>query len=1070
MKRKSKRALFLFLSVAMILNGLTIGISVAAVSGNKDLAQYLDEFQVGKFPEGGTVVKDEDSPTGYMAHIVYTNATAESAVVYFGFAYFDPFEPDCNMTPGYNPWEYRNGMFAWSGQSRRAATEAGEIELGLVGGGSTFYAVTCDQDLLDAAASGLVALNSAGVPSSFGTAVNGKNTQVPMTKYEDATWYTCFPIVSGSCAYNIRINGTNSNVSGASRTIYGGFDPDKQMWDQTNHGNLSNYGGVNAPAGSSQTRTYDDIYSIHPEYFEIYEQYLNRDGVGNYPNNLGNTNTLSVWLPPGYDPNREEPYPVLYWCGGGGSGASVGNTTIAQNLIAQGLVEPFIMAGTGNSKYDGNDNRDSLDYDPKYPDALYANNSPVVFISLQNLAECVIPYMEANYNVSVEASGRAVAGFSQGGKWASRAAYVNAGMFGYAASFSCGDEGVALKLDDGLMPTGYDQIVFYLSGGCYDFGVNWINDVTKYRDNPWYGKTGGGGGGGTFPDGSCLQYYYEGLVNAGLQDNIYGGTYHPYPGDHSANPYGWEEFLTYVLWKLTPVKKIEYEPGVTVVKDDNSPTGYMAHFVYKNEVAQNVDMSLGFVLLKSSNAANPNAHLYPIDPWDWEDGVFQVNNNGRGMAYADGTPIFDDAGTGIALYNHRTDVKMTKYADGVWYTCIPIPSGGYNYSYLVDGSSVNDPANSSRTAWGKFDPDKQSLNRDAWMPASMTGVPAGTIVYRDYTDIRDETARLGIYLPPHYDPNRAEPYKTLYYSHGANGTETSAMGGNYANILDNLFAQGLAEEFIYVTMNNTKYDIRLRMIDPEAQESLDNLVYNIIPFIETNYNVSTEVSGRAVSGLSHGGKWTTRVHYAYPTMFGYYAPMGCADETVAQMLLAGNIPEGIDQGALWLGDGCYAFGWNWIYDARKNPNPAPGFPIYYEVGGREADGSCMTEYYDALVELGLYDGELTMVYGGHDNYNWHSEFEIIVKDFLWKATPGQIDAEFLQGKASDILKNGLSTNNLVLNGKTLTLIIDGREFVLSTNANNRNISGEIYLGNGHYLKFDIKGNGSNIKEFLVYKK
>jgi hypothetical protein len=559
--RSSRRALFLLLSVIMVLNGLTIGISAAAESGNKDLKQYKEEFYVGKYPEGGTVVKDKDSPTGYMAHIVYTNATATSAVVYFDFAYFDPFETDCHLSPGYNPWEYRNGMFAWRGDTRRAGTEAGKISLGLVGGGSALFPATSDKALLAAAASGPVALNSAGVPSSFGADVSNKHSQVPMAKYGDASWYTCFPILSGECAYNIRINGSSSNVSGAGRTIYGRFDPDKQMWDRTNHSKQSKYGGTDAPSGLLVTRTYDDIFSKHPEYFEIYKQYLNRSGNSNYPTNLGTTNTLSVWLPPGYDPNRKEPYKVLYWCGGGGSGPGVGDTTIVENLIAQGLVEPFIMAGTGNNKYDGNGNRDSLDYNPKYYDKFYTPLSPVVFISLQNLAECVIPYMEANYNVSAKASDRAVAGTSQGGKWASRAAYVNAGMFGYAASFLCGDEGVALKLDAGLIPDGYDKTVFWLGGGCYDFGGNWIYDVVKYRDNPWYGMPGGGGSsGGTFPDGSALQYYYKGLVNAGLQGNVYGGTRHVYPGPHGENPYGWEVLVRDVLWK--PIHKPALKPAM----------------------------------------------------------------------------------------------------------------------------------------------------------------------------------------------------------------------------------------------------------------------------------------------------------------------------------------------------------------------------------------------------------------------------------------------------------------------------------------------------------------------------
>ena len=91
-------------------------------------------------------------------------------------------------------------------------------------------------------------------------------------------------------------------------------------------------------------------------------------------------------------------------------------------------------------------------------------------------------------------------------------------------------------------------------------------------------------------------------------------------------------------------------------------------------------------------------------------------------------------------------------------------------------------------------------------------------------------------------------------------------------------------------------------------------------------------------------------------------------------------------------------------------------------------------------------------------------------DVIPPITTEKTDAEFLQERAAGIIKNGLNQNNLLLNGKVLTLAIDGREFILSTNANNRNISGEIALGDGWYLKFDIKGNGSNIKEFSIIQK
>ena len=73
--------------------------------------------------------------------------------------------------------------------------------------------------------------------------------------------------------------------------------------------------------------------------------------------------------------------------------------------------------------------------------------------------------------------------------------------------------------------------------------------------------------------------------------------------------------------------------------------------------------------------------------------------------------------------------------------------------------------------------------------------------------------------------------------------------------------------------------------------------------------------------------------------------------------------------------------------------------------------------------------------------------------------------EFISGGVTNL------TNNLSLAGKVVTLFFgDGREIVLSTNANNLNVSGEVDLGDGFWLVFDIKGNGSNIKEFKVVQR
>ena len=81
------------------------------------------------------------------------------------------------------------------------------------------------------------------------------------------------------------------------------------------------------------------------------------------------------------------------------------------------------------------------------------------------------------------------------------------------------------------------------------------------------------------------------------------------------------------------------------------------------------------------------------------------------------------------------------------------------------------------------------------------------------------------------------------------------------------------------------------------------------------------------------------------------------------------------------------------------------------------------------------------------------------------------DSVFLQQRAASVLRNGLNNFQLILtanNRANLILVLDGREYIIATNVNNRNVSGRFILPDGSgTLVFDIKGNGSNIKEFRI---
>jgi hypothetical protein len=93
--------------------------------------------------------------------------------------------------------------------------------------------------------------------------------------------------------------------------------------------------------------------------------------------------------------------------------------------------------------------------------------------------------------------------------------------------------------------------------------------------------------------------------------------------------------------------------------------------------------------------------------------------------------------------------------------------------------------------------------------------------------------------------------------------------GNVPNILDNMTASGEIEPTVVVTMGNHFTGTSL-FGSYNRSNAADNLVQTILPFVETNFNVSSESDGRAFAGFSFGGSTGGFVIERYPTTFGYY--------------------------------------------------------------------------------------------------------------------------------------------------------------------------------------------------------
>lgn len=116
-----------------------------------------------------------------------------------------------------------------------------------------------------------------------------------------------------------------------------------------------------------------------------------------------------------------------------------------------------------------------------------------------------------------------------------------------------------------------------------------------------------------------------------------------------------------------------------------------------------------------------------------------------------------------------------------------------------------------------------------------------------------------IYTPPGFSKDKK--YPVLYLLHGIGGDEKEWLnGGQPQVVLDNLYAENEIEPMIVVMPNGRAMeDDRAvgNIFDPEKVEAFatfeQDLLNDLIPFIEQTFPVYTDREKRAIAGLSMGG-------------------------------------------------------------------------------------------------------------------------------------------------------------------------------------------------------------------------
>ncbi len=225
--------------------------------------------------------------------------------------------------------------------------------------------------------------------------------------------------------------------------------------------------------------------------------------------------------------------------------------------------------------------------------------------------------------------------------------------------------------------------------------------------------------------------------------------------------------------------------------------------------------------------------------------------------------------------------KLEKDDKGVWSVTVgPLTPDFYSYAFIVDGVRVIDPKN-AMVKQGIASLDSMFLLPGAEAAFEDTqAVPHGEIRKVWYQSSTLETQRrMHIYFPPGYEGGR-ERYPVFYLLHGG-GDEDSGWStiGRAGFILDNLIAAKKARPMIVVMPNGSlprPAAVPGAPPDPSVAASLqqrftNELMMDVVPFVEKNYRTLAGRDNRAIAGLSMGGGQTTNVITTHPDQFAYVA-------------------------------------------------------------------------------------------------------------------------------------------------------------------------------------------------------
>ncbi|MCW1401871.1 alpha/beta hydrolase-fold protein [Novosphingobium sp. MW5] len=216
-------------------------------------------------------------------------------------------------------------------------------------------------------------------------------------------------------------------------------------------------------------------------------------------------------------------------------------------------------------------------------------------------------------------------------------------------------------------------------------------------------------------------------------------------------------------------------------------------------------------------------------------------------------------------------LAMVRAANGLWSVTTPsaLPAGVYRYAFRIDGVRTSDPL---ATRHAEDRRGVSSLIEVPGQPAALhewqSGIPHGTVSKVNYwSKATEDLRRAHVYTPPGYMRGKGR-YPVLYLLHGAGGSDDSWISsGRVDFILDNLIAAGKVRPMIVVMpQGHTPYRPGVSVFS--NREFSDDLLGNLVPWVDANFRTIPGARNRAMAGESMGGQHTLHVGLIHPEVFG----------------------------------------------------------------------------------------------------------------------------------------------------------------------------------------------------------